>query len=63
MYIFLLTDYKRVCYFENWAQYRKELGKYTVQDIDPRLCTHLIYSFAKLEKNELKLIEWNDDKL
>ncbi|XP_053406596.1 probable chitinase 10 [Mercenaria mercenaria] len=56
-------EYKTVCYFTNWAQYRPGPGKYLPRDIDPNLCTHLIYSFAKLENNELALTEWNDEDL
>ncbi|XP_068453189.1 acidic mammalian chitinase-like [Clinocottus analis] len=33
-------------------------------DIDPNLCTHLIYAFSGInEANELVTIEWNDDEL
>lgn len=38
-----------VCYVGTWAAYRKEDGKYDVTDIDPKLCTHIIYSFAGLD--------------
>ncbi|WAR21506.1 CHIA-like protein [Mya arenaria] len=39
---------KRVCYYSNWSQYRPTGGKFFPTDIDASLCTHLIYSFAKL---------------
>nr|XP_054541576.1 acidic mammalian chitinase [Pan troglodytes] len=29
-------------------------------DIDPCLCTHLIYAFAGMQNNEITTIEWND---
>lgn len=33
-------------------------------DVDPNLCTHLIYAFSGInEANELVSIEWNDDEL
>jgi len=38
-----------VCYYPNWTYYRTGDGKYTVEDIDPSLCTHLMYSFAVLD--------------
>lgn len=44
-------DYKIVCYYTNWAQYRTDPAKFFPKDIDPNLCTHIIYSFAKLDKN------------
>ena len=52
----------RVCYFTNWAQYRAG-AKYTVNDVDVNLCTHIIYSFAKINKTteRIELTEWNDD--
>jgi len=46
-------DYKVVCYFTNWAWYRRGNGKYTPEDIDPELCTHIVYGFAVLDSNTL----------
>ncbi|GFT33595.1 probable chitinase 2 [Trichonephila clavipes] len=40
--------YKIVCYLGSWANYRNGDGKFLIEDIDPQLCTHLIYGFAKL---------------
>ena len=61
--ILLVASTKRVvCYYTNWAQYRPEGGKYFPEDIDPNLCTHVIYSFAKLNAaGELAAYEWNDE--
>ncbi|CAF1015538.1 unnamed protein product [Brachionus calyciflorus] len=50
-----------VCYTTNWSQYRPGLGKFVPENLDPFLCTHLIYSFAKLQNNKLAPYEWNDD--
>lgn len=47
--------YKVVCYFTNWAWYRKGLGRYTPDDINTDLCTHVIYGFAVLDYSELTL--------
>ena len=53
---------RRVCYYANWAQYRPGVGKYTPENIDPMLCSHIVYAFAKLNgQNHLIPYEWNDD--
>lgn len=33
--------------------YRPSSGKYTPDDIDPTLCTHIVYAFAVLDSNKL----------
>ncbi|XP_006865985.1 PREDICTED: acidic mammalian chitinase-like [Chrysochloris asiatica] len=54
------SAYQLTCYFTNWAQYRPGLGRFKPDDIDPCLCTHLIYAFAGMRNNEITTIEWND---
>uniref|UniRef100_A0A7M4EWK2 Acidic mammalian chitinase n=1 Tax=Crocodylus porosus TaxID=8502 RepID=A0A7M4EWK2_CROPO len=54
------SAYVLSCYFSNWGQYRQGLGKYFPKDIDPCLCTHLLYAFAGMTNNEITTIEWND---
>lgn len=44
-------DKQVVCYWGTWANYRPNQGKFTPEDIDPSLCTNLIYSFAGLDPN------------
>ena len=58
-------EYIRVCYHTNWSQYRPGAGKFWPENIDADLCTHLVYSFAKINRNtdKLAMYEWNDDKL
>uniref|UniRef100_A0A9J7XMN6 Acidic mammalian chitinase n=1 Tax=Cyprinus carpio carpio TaxID=630221 RepID=A0A9J7XMN6_CYPCA len=52
------------CYFTNWSQYRPGIGKYTPANVDPFLCTHLLYAFAMINHaNELVTYEWNDETL
>lgn len=53
------TGYKVVCYFTNWAWYRRGIGKYRPEDIDPDLCTHIVYGFAVLNPTTL-LIKAHD---
>ncbi|XP_076166262.1 chitotriosidase-1-like [Ptiloglossa arizonensis] len=51
-----------VCYFGSWAVYRPGLGAFQPNDIDPRLCTHLIYSFTGLNTDgTIKILDpWAD---
>ena len=38
--------------------------KYFPKDVDPSLCTHVIYAFAQIGAGHtLAPIEWNDDKM
>ena len=39
--------------FTNWAWYRPGIGKYKPEDIDPTICTHVVYGFAVLDSNKL----------
>jgi len=50
------TGEKRVvCYYTNWSVYRPGTAKFNPQNINPYLCTHLIYAFGGLSKeNSLK---------
>ena len=45
-------DRKVVCYYANWAVYRQGDAKFTPQNINPYLCTHLIYAFGGLGKDD-----------
>ena len=53
-----------VCYYGSWAVYRPEKGKFPVENIDPYLCTHLIYTFTGLGfDNKIRALDpWNDLK-
>lgn len=51
------------CYFSSWATYRKGYGKFDVDDIDPFLCTHVVYAFTGLDPktNKIKPLDpYND---
>ncbi|XP_053279913.1 acidic mammalian chitinase isoform X1 [Pleuronectes platessa] len=60
----VVSSARLVCYFTNWSQYRPGNGKFMPSDVDPNLCTHLIYAFGGINgANELVTIEWNDEQL
>ncbi|XP_071638896.1 probable chitinase 10 isoform X3 [Temnothorax longispinosus] len=55
--------YKVVCYFTNWAWYRRGIGRYLPEHIDHTLCTHIVYGFAVLDYSELAIMandSWAD---
>ena len=47
-----IDERRVVCYYANWAVYRQGTAKFTPQNINPYLCTHLIYAFAGLGKDD-----------
>ncbi|ELW65251.1 Chitinase-3-like protein 2 [Tupaia chinensis] len=57
------SAYKLVCYFTNWSQDRQDPGKFTPKNIDPFLCSHLIYSFASITNNKVIINDKNDAAL
>ncbi|KAK3917613.1 putative chitinase 10, partial [Frankliniella fusca] len=55
------SGYKVVCYYTNWSQYRPKVGKFTPEDIEADLCTHVIFAFGWLKKGKLSSFESNDE--
>ncbi|XP_037094087.1 probable chitinase 10 [Pollicipes pollicipes] len=51
---------KIVCYYTNWSQYRPSVGKYMPENIDPFLCTHIVFAFSSMKNNRLSPFEHND---
>ncbi|XP_072043496.1 chitotriosidase-1-like [Amphiura filiformis] len=46
---------KLVCYHTNWAYHRMSPVNFTPADIDPNMCTHIIYSFARVDKTSFHI--------
>ena len=38
------------CYYGEWAAYRQGAAKFEPENIDTKLCTHLVLSFAGLDE-------------
>ena len=59
------SEYIRGCYYTNWSQYRPKGGTFWPEDIDPFLCTHVLFSFAQVSRatHTLEIYEENDHDL
>lgn len=42
-----------ICYLTNWSHKRPGAGRFMPEDIDPTLCTHVVYAFATLKDHLL----------
>ncbi|CAG2226556.1 E3.2.1.14 [Mytilus edulis] len=50
------SDFKRVCYYGTWTnQFQVISGRFNIKDIDPFLCTHAVFAFAKVNTDKLRL--------
>ena len=56
----ILHDKKVVCYFGSWSV--KGSGFNIKNDLDPNICTHLIYAFASFDKSG-SLVERDGGKI
>lgn len=52
---------KVVCYYTNWSQYRPNQGKFVPEDIDPDICTHIIFAFGWLKKSKISAHDPTDE--
>nr|KAG5709677.1 hypothetical protein BaRGS_027702 [Batillaria attramentaria] len=52
---------RRVCYYTNWSQYRPGNGSFSPEDIDPFMCTHILFAFATLHGNHLAAFDSADE--
>nr|KAG5697192.1 hypothetical protein BaRGS_002201 [Batillaria attramentaria] len=55
--------YVRVCYYTNWSQFRPAPSRFLAEDINPFLCTHIVFAFANVQGNSIVPIEFNDEEM
>ncbi|KAB0361150.1 hypothetical protein FD754_005306 [Muntiacus muntjak] len=55
--------HKLVCYFTNWAFSRPGPASILPQDLDPFLCTHLVFAFASMKNNQIVPKDHQDEKI
>lgn len=55
---------KVICYYGSWSVYRPGKGKFEVEEIDPFLCSHIVYGFTGLgSDNRIRPLDpYNDLK-
>merc|ERR1712137_616940 len=49
-------SHRRVCYYSGWAMYRPAPYDVLPGDLNPSLCTHLLFAFATLDDNGTQLV-------
>lgn len=47
------TNARIVCYYTNWSYKRPGSGRFGPENLDPNLCTHIIYAFYGLKDSKL----------
>ncbi|KAK7112902.1 chitinase-3-like protein 1 [Littorina saxatilis] len=48
--------FRRVCYFTNWSRDLQQAGaRFRLTDVEPFLCTHLVYAFAAVQPSNSSL--------
>ncbi|XP_013145577.1 PREDICTED: mucin-5AC [Papilio polytes] len=47
----LSAEPRVVCYYTNWSVYRPGTARFNPQNINPYLCTHLVYAFGGFTKD------------
>ncbi|KAF2365040.1 Glycoside hydrolase family 18 catalytic domain [Trinorchestia longiramus] len=45
------------CFFESWSVYRPGLGKFNITDLDPNLCTHIVFCYVGLDPSTHKIMD------
>lgn len=47
----------------SWSQKRPGAGKFTPEDVDADLCTHVVYAFATLKNHKLSEADDKDGEM
>ncbi|KAL8606619.1 hypothetical protein ACOMHN_009504 [Nucella lapillus] len=55
--------YVRVCYYTNWSQFRTPPARFVPENVDPFLCTHIVFAFAGVQNGGLRPTEYNDEEM
>lgn len=52
-----------MCYLGSWANYRTGNCRYTIENIDASICTHIIYGFVGINPDaSIRIMDaWLDD--
>nr|QES86429.1 chitinase domain-containing protein 2 [Chilo infuscatellus] len=48
-----------ICYVASWAANRPDGGNFLIEDLEPALCTHLVYSYAGLDEKNMTIKSLN----
>lgn len=59
--VLLLRSLQVVCYYASWSARRPGLGRFSPEDVNAQMCTHLVYAFGSLKDNRLALVDDNDE--
>ncbi|CAI9726700.1 chitinase-3 1 isoform X2 [Octopus vulgaris] len=49
------------CYYTSFAQTRRGIGKFVPENINPYLCTHIIFAFVDVSRDGRSLVPVNDN--
>ncbi|XP_043232605.1 chitinase-3-like protein 1 [Amphibalanus amphitrite] len=52
-----------ICYYGSWARLREGDGRVTIDQLDPSLCTTLVFAFARLDDRHWTLLHSLPDRL
>lgn len=60
-FFFAATSLRVVCYYTNWSASRPNEAHFTPADIDPNLCTHIIFAYARIVGERIVPTGLNDE--